>query len=68
MKWLLKKMGLVDKVKQQEQAKPVVTKTTLSEKEAAFIIAKLRQATYQGVEFEQFYQIMAKLQDIVEKK
>ena len=61
-------MGLADKVKQQDQVKTVAAKATLSEKEAAFIIAKLRQATYQGVEFEQFYQIMAKLQEIVEKK
>ena len=68
MKWLFKKMGLVDKIKQQEQVKPVAVKATFTDKEAAFIIAKLRQATYQGVEFEQFYQIMAKLQEIVEKK
>ena len=68
MKWLFKKMGLVDKVKQQEKGREVQTKSALTEKDAAFIINKLRQASYQGVEFEQFYQIMSKLQDIVEKK
>jgi hypothetical protein len=29
--------------------------------EAAFLVSKLRQAQYTGAEFEQFYQIMAKL-------
>jgi len=29
--------------------------------EAAFLVNKLRQANYTGAEFEQFYQIMAKL-------
>lgn len=68
MKWLLQKMGLVDKVKQQEKGKVEIASPSLTEKEAAFIIAKLRQASYQGVEFEQFYTIMSKLQEIIGKK
>jgi hypothetical protein len=42
--------------------------TSLTDKEAGFIIAKLRQATYQGTEFETFYQVISKLQKLVEKK
>jgi len=41
---------------------------SINEKEAGFIIAKLRQATYQGTEFETFYQVISKLQKIVENK
>lgn len=40
---------------------------SINEKEAGFIIAKMRQATYQGTEFETFYQVISKLQKIVEK-
>jgi hypothetical protein len=60
-------MGLKDKVT------PPVTQAAggsdlLTEKEAAFVISKLRQAQYTGLEFEQFYLIMTKLQNVVEKK
>lgn len=60
-------MGLKDKVN------PPVTQNAggtdlLTEKEAAFVISKLRQAQYTGLEFEQFYLIMSKLQSVVEKK
>ena len=61
-------MGLIDKVKQQEKGKVEIASPPLTEKEAGFIIAKLRQASYQGVEFEQFYTIMTKLQEIIGKK
>ena len=40
---------------------------SINEKEAGFIITKMRQATYQGTEFETFYQVISKLQKIVEK-
>ena len=60
-------MGLRDKVN-PPATKPAGGNDLLTEKEAAFIIAKLRQAQYTGVEFEQFYLIMSKLQEIVEKK
>ncbi len=40
----------------------------ITKSEAAFIIAKLRKATYVGTEFEQFYQIMAKLSVLVDKE
>tara|TARA_R110000868_G_scaffold395471_2_gene667154 strand:- start:127 stop:306 length:180 start_codon:yes stop_codon:yes gene_type:complete len=39
----------------------------ITEKEAGFIITKLRQATYTGVEFETFYTVVTKLQKLVEK-
>jgi len=41
---------------------------SINEKEAGFIIAKLRQATYTGAEFETFYTVVSKLQKLVEKK
>ena len=49
---------------------PKVTKTVqktsnLTGEDAAFIIAKLRQAEYKGSEFEQFYTIMTKLQKLL---
>lgn len=63
-------MGLKDKVKSQQIAKPAAQssiKNVLNEEEASFVIAKLRQASYQGVEFELFYGVMTKLTNIVEK-
>lgn len=59
-------MGLVDKVKSKQIVKP--DNEGITSKEAAFIITKLRQSNYQGTEFEIFYQIMAKLQSVVENK
>jgi len=49
---------------------PKVTNTmskgsNLTKEDAAFIIAKLRQAEYKGSEFEQFYTIMTKLQKLL---
>ena len=62
-------MGLKDKVQTQKVTpKTLPVDNSLTEKEAAFIITKLRQATYQGTEFEVFYQVMAKLQKIAENK
>lgn len=43
-------------------------KELFTKEEATFLISKLRQATYQGTEFETFYQIMAKLTKIAEKQ
>lgn len=60
-------MGLKDKVKLQN-TKTASTDNSLSNKEAAFVVNKLRQATYQGTEFEVFYQVMAKLQKLTESK
>ena len=59
------------KVQEIEQVQiPEVTKTVqktsnLTAEDAAFIIAKLRQAEYKGSEFEQFYTIMTKLQKLL---
>ena len=59
-------MGLVDKVKTKQLVE--TNNEVINGKEAAFIITKLRQANYQGTEFETFYQVMSKLQSIVENK
>jgi len=64
-------MGLRDKAGATETSKAPnlpESKTQLTEKETSFIIAKLRQATYTGSEFETFYNIMSKLQTFIEKK
>ena len=45
--------------------KPVKTGNDLTKEDAQFIIAKLRQAEYKGSEFEQFYNIMTKLQKLL---
>ena len=63
---LRKIMGLKDKV--VKKAAPVKNANDITQAEAAFIIAKLRKATYVGTEFEQFYQIMAKLSVQVDKE
>ena len=60
-------MGILRHSKlKQEKAKDVSPSSTpqnemFTPAEAAFLVSKLRQAQYTGVEFEQFYQIMAKL-------
>lgn len=75
IKEVLKKMGIIRKgksnIKGVEKAPAVAQSKNANEitkSEAAFIIAKLRKATYVGTEFEQFYQIMAKLSVLVEKE
>ena len=45
----------------KEENKPVKKADLFTPAEAAFLVSKLRQAQYTGAEFEQFYQIMAKL-------
>jgi len=60
-------MGLKDKVRLQNSKQSSID-TMLTNKEAAFVVTKLRQATYQGTEFEVFYQVMAKLQKLKESK
>jgi hypothetical protein len=47
--------------KNKEENKPVDKHDLFTPAEAAFLVSKLRQAQYSGAEFEQFYQIMAKL-------
>ena len=63
---LRKIMGLKDKV--EKKAAVVKNANEITKADAAFIIAKLRKASYIGTEFEQFYQIMAKLTNLVEEK
>ena len=65
MNWFYKIMGLKDKVSKPKETETVDNK--LTSKEVTFIITKLRQGTYQGTEFETFYQVMSKLQSIGSK-
>lgn len=57
-------MGLKDKVNKKvinkDDDRPL--QVGLTPKEASFVITKLRQANYQGTEFETFYEVMKKLQ------
>ena len=49
-------MGLLDKVKPKVQDEQGLTK-----KEAEFILAKLRTATFKGDEFEMFFTVFKKI-------
>ena len=55
----------------EEKSVPKVTKQAkkqfLSDSEIGFIVTKMRQATYQGSEFETFYMVIQKLQNELEK-
>ena len=55
-------------INRQTDNKVIDNSASITEKEAGFIIAKLRQATYTGAEFETFYAVVSKLQKLVEKK
>jgi hypothetical protein len=61
------KASQIEQVTQPEPVKipKVSTKSDITKEDAAFIIAKLRQAEYKGSEFEQFYTIMTKLQKLL---
>jgi len=62
-----KKEEVVEQPKVISRAKKEV-KELFTKEEATFLISKLRQANYQGTEFETFYQIMSKLSKIAEKQ
>ena len=76
LKKLLHKMGLISKGKnvtgekgkalrlEKEAQKKSNDDNTLTNKEVDFILAKLRQANYTGVEFETFYIVFKKLGDM----
>jgi hypothetical protein len=51
-------MSIVDKSKKEESSTPDFTKEELE-----YILHKLRDASYKGYEFEQFFQIYKKLVD-----
>lgn len=75
IKEVLKKMGIIRKgksnikgVEKTPEVAQVKNANEITKSDAAFIIAKLRKASYIGTEFEQFYQIMAKLTVLVEKE
>lgn len=62
-------MGLKDKVENKKRTsdKGQSSNVDLLPKEASFVVSKLRQASYQGTEFETFYEVMKKLQKILDK-
>lgn len=69
------KMGLNTKGKvitgkeaQQKIIKTQKVEAGLTEKEINFILSKLRQANYTGAEFEFFYIVYQKLQNLLPKK
>ena len=71
----LNKMGIIRKgnnnIKGDSKPSPKViapNKKFLQDNEIGFIIAKMRQATYQGSEFELFYKVIQKLQNELPKK
>lgn len=53
---------------QEKLAKDQIAKSALTDKEIQFIITKLRQANYTGVEFEFFYTVFSKLSALLNKK
>ena len=55
-------MGLLGKIQVQKD------KNELTIADLKFLLTKLRSADYKGVEFEQFYQVWAKLTDALELK
>lgn len=61
-------MGIIRKGKSNIDVSPQkpTPAIKLETKEIGFIIAKLRQAEYKGSEFEQFYKVMTKLQQMSE--
>jgi len=68
IKRFLNKMGIISKNRKMQggDKKPPVNpqvKKFLENNEIGFIIAKMRQATYQGSEFEMFYKVIQKLQN-----
>jgi hypothetical protein len=78
IKRLLSRMGIIRKGKANLGGDPTPPKQApikqiskvnsiegLTEQEINFIVAKLRQATYQGSEFELFYKVISKLQNKV---
>ena len=74
IKEVLNKMGIIRKgnsnIKGGDKKSPQVAqpKKFLDNNEIGFIIAKMRQATYQGSEFELFYKVIQKLQNELPKK
>jgi hypothetical protein len=77
IKRFLNRMGIIRKGKSNVGAaqKPapatpqkVIKQQLLDNAEIGFVIAKMRQATYQGSEFELFYNVISKLQTAMDKK
>ena len=61
--WLYKIMGLIDKIEGSKNK----TNKTFSQTELQFLVAKLRSATYKGDEFEQFYAVLKKITEQIDK-
>jgi len=61
--WLRKIMGLIEKV----EGSKTKTNKIFSQTELQFLVAKLRSATYKGDEFEQFYAVLKKITEQIDK-
>ena len=61
--WLYKIMGLIDKIEGSKNK----TNKIFSQTELQFLVAKLRSATYKGDEFEQFYAVLKKITEQIDK-
>lgn len=59
---------ITGKEAQQKIIKTQKVEAGLTEKEINFILSKLRQANYTGAEFEFFYIVYQKLQNLLPKK
>ena len=51
-----------------KEEKDITESSLFTQEESAFIVSKLREASYKGTEFETFYKIMSKLALIAENK
>lgn len=58
-------MGLLEKTK---SIKTVADNETFTKDELQFLLTKLRTADYKGSEFERFYNIYVKLQNLLDNK
>lgn len=47
-----------------KEEKDITESSLFTQEESAFIVSKLREASYKGTEFETFYKIMSKLAKI----
>lgn len=56
-------MGLIDKIDRVAKSSDKLFTQT----ECQFLVAKLRSATYKGDEFEQFYSVLKKITDQMDK-
>jgi hypothetical protein len=62
---MLKRFFMAIKGRRNIKGEDKTSPNVLNQQEVDFIISKMRQANYKGVEFEQYYFILEKLQKII---